>query len=189
MGIRGEYVDNLLFDALLELAESTRLEKISVTQLVAHAGVSRQTFYNHYTDLNDLISRAPFHWVISRSTSPGDRAGIQLSYEFALQHKGIFMQLPGHRGQNNFRESFTDFTGDYFASRYITDDLPQDEQLRRGIESRMYAHAITDIFLDWCDNGLSWPLETLLTAQDDMLPPFVREDWAARSTPSEGQPS
>ena len=56
VSIRGEYVDNLLFDALLSVADETPLRKMTVSQVAACAGVSRQTFYNHFADINELIS-------------------------------------------------------------------------------------------------------------------------------------
>lgn len=106
MSIRGEYVDNLLFEALLELAEEMPLRKISVKALCDKAGVARQTFYNHFVDINELISWGPFHYVSAHSEYSYDINGIRAAYEFALAHKGFFAQLPHHSGQNSFRESF-----------------------------------------------------------------------------------
>ena len=45
----------LYCDALLSLCESRKLSDVTVTALVAQAGTARQTFYNHFNDVNDLI--------------------------------------------------------------------------------------------------------------------------------------
>ena len=49
-------VKQQLIDALLTLiAEGVLLEKITIKQLLKKANVSRQTFYNHFLDKDDLI--------------------------------------------------------------------------------------------------------------------------------------
>ena len=44
-----------IIDALLLLCRKKSLEDISVKQIVEAAGVSKQTFYNHFSDKYDLI--------------------------------------------------------------------------------------------------------------------------------------
>lgn len=48
-------VKNILANALLELCEVNSLESMTIKQLLDKTGVSRQTFYNHFIDKNDLI--------------------------------------------------------------------------------------------------------------------------------------
>ena len=43
-------------DALVFLAQSMPLEKITVTALAKTAQISRKTFYDRYSDVNDLVS-------------------------------------------------------------------------------------------------------------------------------------
>lgn len=176
VSIRGEYVDNLLFDALLSVADETPLRKMTVSQVAACAGVSRQTFYNHFADINELISWCPFHFLESRSFAPYDVEAVRASYEFALEHKGFFSQLPSHTGQNNFRESFVRYSNELICGTCIGDDLADDERLRRTMMIDMFSHGIVGLFLDWCATGLAWPIESLLEAQEQALPDFVRDE-------------
>ena len=48
-------VKEILANALLELCENTLLNDLTIKQLLEYSGVSRQTFYNHFKDKNDLI--------------------------------------------------------------------------------------------------------------------------------------
>ena len=50
-------VEGIVIDALLALVEDegVPLERVTVKQLLQRSGVSRQTFYNHFLDKNDLI--------------------------------------------------------------------------------------------------------------------------------------
>lgn len=47
-----------LADAFWECLEETPLEKITVADIVKHAGVNRNTFYYHFADINDLAAQA-----------------------------------------------------------------------------------------------------------------------------------
>lgn len=48
-------VKEILANSLIVLVEEMRLEEITIQTLLRHSGVSRQTFYNHFKDKNDLI--------------------------------------------------------------------------------------------------------------------------------------
>lgn len=48
-------IKELLADGLLELVNRQKLESISIKQLIEYTHISKQTFYNHFLDKNDLI--------------------------------------------------------------------------------------------------------------------------------------
>lgn len=48
-------IKEILAEGLLKLCETTPLNTITIQQLLNQTGVSRQTFYNHFADKNDLI--------------------------------------------------------------------------------------------------------------------------------------
>ena len=62
----------LLAQSLTELMVTTPLEKISVNDIVEHAGVGRNTFYYHFEDKFDLApdKKLPANWQ-SRSVALG----------------------------------------------------------------------------------------------------------------------
>ena len=45
----------LIIDALADILQEKPLDKITVTEVVARAGINRGTFYAHYTDIPDVI--------------------------------------------------------------------------------------------------------------------------------------
>lgn len=48
-------IKNIIMDGLLELCKMSSLETITIKDILNQTGVSRQTFYNHFIDKNDLI--------------------------------------------------------------------------------------------------------------------------------------
>lgn len=53
---RSNQTKHLLAQSLQELMATTPLEKISVNDIVDHAGVGRNTFYYHFEDKYDLVN-------------------------------------------------------------------------------------------------------------------------------------
>ena len=165
-------------DALLELSETTPLEKITVSALVEQAGTARQTFYNHFYDINDLVSYLPINFLNDHDVEIHKAQSLEPAYSYAREHAAFFRQLPHHSGQNNFRDSFVQWFENAYKQHYITDDMPEEEREYRTISIGIYACGITGVFLEWCKADFSWSLETLLRAQADYVPPFVYEDPA-----------
>ena len=53
---RSNQTKRLLAQSLQEIMATTPLEKISVNDIVDHAGVGRNTFYYHFEDKYDLVN-------------------------------------------------------------------------------------------------------------------------------------
>lgn len=65
-------IDSLIADALLRLCQQKHLKKITIADIQKESGVSRQTFYNHFSDKFDLIRYIYETRVISLWKSPND---------------------------------------------------------------------------------------------------------------------
>lgn len=50
-------IEGIFCDALLQLLKNQKLTSITIRNLLDFTGASRQTFYNHFADKNDLICR------------------------------------------------------------------------------------------------------------------------------------
>ena len=64
----------LLAQSLTELMVTTPLEKISVNDIVEHAGVGRNTFYYHFEDKFDLVNwyfqSGATQFLVTRAITP-----------------------------------------------------------------------------------------------------------------------
>ena len=61
-----------LADALWELLGTRRLTEVSVGDVIEAAGVSRGSFYYHFSDLDHLVA-----WAISQELLNSDREGTR----------------------------------------------------------------------------------------------------------------
>src|SRR5690554_987423 len=48
--------ENMLFKALNDLLQKKTIDKLSVTEIIKEAGISRATFYRYYADKYDLLN-------------------------------------------------------------------------------------------------------------------------------------
>lgn len=82
-----------LADALIELAQSRPLNAITVRDIVAHCEASRQTFYNHFMDKQDVIQ-----YIFLRNFGDFQEeledypAYIKKNQELFRRHESFFLQ-------------------------------------------------------------------------------------------------
>ncbi|HEY6574257.1 MAG TPA: helix-turn-helix domain-containing protein, partial [Mycobacterium sp.] len=100
---RAERVRTLLRDAAFALAHERPVDEITVGDLVARAGVSRQVFYQHFSDRDDAVSTAfavAFTAAVAEIEADieadieGDaRARITRLFEFAAEHRAMYRNV------------------------------------------------------------------------------------------------
>ena len=95
----------LYVQALFNLCDVKSINKITVSDILRESGTARQTFYNNFRDINDLISYVTNYHLERDPNIFNTREGSLESLAFMREHKSFFCQLPKHSGQNNFRES------------------------------------------------------------------------------------
>lgn len=170
--IKGAYVA-----ALLELCASKPLKKITVGDVLSEAGTARQTFYNHFRDINDLI--AYVHISILEENYPPfcpPDASEQV-FRFMLEHKEFYRQLPYHDGQNCFRDSYLAWLREnYYAVAFKDIPAGSEEYLRRKALVDAYLYGNVDLFMEWCKSGLEWPIEALMAVIYETSPDFILDE-------------
>ena len=176
MGFQADYVQHIYCEALLALSEKMPLEKITVSAIVKQANTARQTFYNHFRNINELIAYLSINYL--RSLAPEDLYdfdAVREAYSYASGHRAFFRQLPSHAGQNDFRESFILWLEESYYLLYISNDMPYDTRMYRMVAINTYVCGVTDVSPEWCKADFSWPLDMLVATQKNCAPSFIRD--------------
>ncbi|MDR1246564.1 MAG: TetR family transcriptional regulator [Clostridiales Family XIII bacterium] len=101
-------VKKLLSGALLELCNERPLAKVTVKDIIQKAGASRQTFYNHFKDKNDLITYTYCTHVIGDFRSADMKLGFYEflcdAHKYCVKYKKFYTQACSLEGQNSLRE-------------------------------------------------------------------------------------
>ena len=163
---------------LMELCETRALRDITVGDLVEAAGTARQTFYNHFADINDLICYTGSLPMMASRGPFTDVDATRRVYEGALRHRAFFRQLPAQSGQNNFRMATLAWLLDTYRERFVTPDLPEGERAFREACLTMYCNGSVAAFMEWCASDMAAPIDALVRAVYEMSPQFVKDELA-----------
>lgn len=146
-------VKEIIADGLLQLCEEIPLEIITIKQLLEATGVSRQTFYNHFLDKNDLIQYIYLKKIIPRF----DDTSIEINFRHELlvafqnmKKYHVFMKqacmMHGQNCLNDFIfEHCRTFDLEWHQKRYGNEEMP--EALRFATE--YHATASSSMTLSW----------------------------------------
>jgi len=92
---RAERVRARLREASFALAHEHRVDELTVGDIVARAGVSRQVFYQHFSDRDDAVATA-FGAAFAAATADGcgdARARILRLFDFAAEHRTMYRNI------------------------------------------------------------------------------------------------
>lgn len=123
----------LLVNALLELCQTQSLETLTIQQLLNKTGISRQTFYNHFLDKNDLI-----HYVYDLKIIPdfhddsidlNFHDSLRLTFENIKTYHYFMKQACMLEGQNSLKdyifEHCREFDLKWHQSLYGDESMPE----------------------------------------------------------------
>jgi AcrR family transcriptional regulator len=92
---RAERVRTRLREAAFALAHERPVDELTVGDIVARAEVSRQVFYQHFTDRDDAVATA-FTVAFAAATADIDtdaRARILRLFDFAAEHRAMYRNI------------------------------------------------------------------------------------------------
>lgn len=92
---RAERVRTRLREAAFALAHERPVDELTVGDIVGRAGVSRQVFYQHFTDRDDAVATA-FSVAFAAATAHigGDaRARVLRLFDFAAEHRDMYRNI------------------------------------------------------------------------------------------------
>lgn len=154
--------------------EGARLSSLTVSDVVARADIARQTFYNNFDDLDDLVFYTATLPMILETAPFADKEATRRLHERCVRHKAFFSQLPGQTGQGSYRVRANAWLRKMYRERFVKPTLPAEERAYREACIDVYVFGSTAAFLDWCAGGLVTPVEAIVDALYDMTPAFAK---------------
>ena len=183
-------VKSIVADALLRLCETKSLSKITVADLQKESGVSRQTFYNHFKDKQDLIQYVYEHRVIALWQVPTDlsldyyNAKLSLLESDAKYYKFLkqALKLSGANCLRNFMyEHSKKFDRAWHQAFYGKEPLPEE----LVFASDYHSAAIMHMRIEWIMADIPIPpeqfLDNLIRMKAHSLNELIFKDRAAQS--------
>lgn len=158
-------VKKILADALLELCEKTPLESLTVSQILKTTGVSRQTFYNHFKDKNDLICYVYDRYIVpdfkDDNMSIDFYKSLLETYENIKTYHHFMKQACQMDGQNCLKDYMTqhcqDFDLKWHQNLYGTKPMPDTLKFA----TIYHANASSSMTLSWILSDMPVPCEEI----------------------------
>lgn len=120
----------MIQEALMELAQTMPFQKISVSAIATAAGVNRSTFYEHYTDKYDLLEHV-----------------VRGQFE---DHLAQHVPAPADFQQDDIPQLIKATT--QFLERFTKGCTPTDKQLDPLMDKQIQ-NALQDYLLAWAQSG------------------------------------
>ncbi len=150
--------------ALVRLAETKSIDKITIQEIAATCGLTKTTFYNHFRDKYDLVVWAyaePVRQIVGRLGAEGYTVGnaiLDIVRYFDENREFILNALQNTSGQNYFlhhvaRIHFT-VLRDYIASRGGAASSPKSDALMK-----LYAYGTVQMICEWILDRIPIPAE------------------------------
>ena len=118
---RSNQTKRLLAQSLMDLMTTTPLEKISVNDIVDHAGVGRNTFYYHFEDKYDLVNwyfqSGVTQFLVERSAYASWNALLEAVEDYLLENKVFYCNALAYTGQNSLQQYIFDYLSSIFMQR------------------------------------------------------------------------
>lgn len=175
---------DLLFDTFFELSQSKRLNDVTIADILEQSGVSRSTFYRHFTDKYDLMSQFYQEQIASlyqQNYCKSDSAWCiqkKVSYETAklyYANKDYFANILAHEGQNSFTEASINHGIKYYSNLFKKGGWEElSPELMFAIE--YHCIAATEMLNRWVRSGFQLNPEDYCSLLFKTIPETLKEN-------------
>ena len=154
---RSKQTKHLLAQSLQELLATIPLEKISVNDIVDHAGVGRNTFYYHFEDKYDLVNwyfqSGITQFLVERSAYSSWGTLLTALETYFLENKVFYCNALAYNGQNSLQQYMFDYLRSIFEqnARELNPDASAEETREIG---QFFAGAMMGILIPWVLSGM-----------------------------------
>lgn len=167
----------MLMQAMVQLLSNKTIEKISVNDITRKCGMSRQTFYNYYTDKFELIQqvyREDFDRCVhcAKGTSA---SYLVMWYNLFLENRKFYINAFSITGYGSMSQFLVDHHHRR-ASRIVKKagiELDEKQKLRL----KMYNYASVLMIQELIIHGTMIPTEELEGIFFDTAPDFLQNAW------------
>lgn len=166
----------LIIDALADILQEKPLDKITVTEVVARAGINRGTFYAHYTDIPDVIQHLIQDTFTKIRTAISQDPGqlhklpeVLLSriWEILSEDMDFYRKVMASSTASLMQQQLVEFMIQYLLDN--EEIFSPGNHREYELTIRFCAGGLSNLYRDWFSGKLDMPLETLTAQAAQML--------------------
>lgn len=160
-------IKRVLASTLKEMVEKKSLSKITINDLTQACDVSRQTFYNNFKDIYDLVE-----WIyLKEVVTPIERGKIYDKWQDALtsifqyiSENHVFVLNTYRSFGKGFLEKVLRQEIELFLSNQVFKKIEVTKEEAKQVEFSysFYTYALVGVGLDWIENQMPESVEELV---------------------------
>lgn len=154
----------LLAESMKQLMHKMPLEKISVSDIVEHAEIGRNTFYYHFQDKYDLviwIFQTESAALFANSLNQGNwYSAVELLEDYLLQNREFYCNALAYDGQNSLREYLFELFKDMVVQQILEQQAESNalvSQQDLDFTAEFFAGALQGLLVRWAKQGMKTP--------------------------------
>jgi len=164
----------MICEAFEKLLETNPTSQVTVKKITDACSLTRQTFYNNFRDIYDLI-----FWMhdykskglASFAESKDFVEALTITLKTMTERKRIYIQIVKIEGQNSFASSFLESRIE-FTKNFIGKSRLNDELL---FSIRFYWTGVSALLIEWVQNNMEPSPEIIAQYFYNCLPPAVKK--------------
>jgi len=167
-------IKRVLASTLKEMAEKKSLSKITINDLTQACGVSRQTFYNNFKDIYDLVE-----WIyLKEVVTPIEKGKIYDKWQDALtsifqyiSENHVFVLNTYRSFGKGFLEKVLRQEIELFLSNQVFKKIEVTKEEARQVEFSysFYTFALVGVGLDWIEKQMPESVEELVERIENVM--------------------
>ena len=166
-----------LLEALVRLMEHTALDRISVSELLKKAGVSRSTFYRRYRDKYDLLNSC-YQELLNRtlfqvSEGASYRTAFFSLYEALQSDPAFFKKALSSTDQNSLRNYIYKQSYAVYEEILGTHGMDMKDPYNRLLLAGFITGSL-EITCIWAQGGMKEPVDMLFRLCYQLMPDSIR---------------
>lgn len=167
-------------DTLEELLQHNTISKITISDIVTASKLSRQTFYNNFVDIYDLIYWTHATRIKEAVDTFWQNSNFCQAFETATiimqQHKTFYQQIVRKDGINSFQRLFAQSNIELSKLRiFKVTGSPIDSTASFLLE--LYWFGTAQVLVNWIEDGMKESPATLARLFYEGLPLTLRSYW------------
>ncbi len=150
----------LIKDTFIKLLEDRPLSQITVKDIVASAGINRNSFYYHYEDLPALIESIVMDEAERLEAYYSNIGSLEtclnIAIEFALANRKLALHLYNSKNRDIFEQYFLKIAEDVIRKYF--DDVCRDMNIRdtdKEILITYYKCLMFGLIVNWMQSGMN----------------------------------
>ena len=159
--------ETMLCVAFMELLKKCPFSKITIQKLAGQCGVNRQTFYYHFDNIYDLMSKAFEYELVHES-----RMYEEVSWEYAMSrflqwmkdNRMIIRNILTNAEMPYLKRAIYPLIARSMSCGYFADDnVTFVEEEREAFCVNFFTIGITQYVIEWMESDFKEPIEDIVT--------------------------